>query len=159
MVLLEGDGAFAGAFAGAMRDLDIDEQKIQQVIDSMNRASQDLGGDGFRSGAHISPPAFGGSDRARELGDHHARAHRIVADTREGVTADLISFRDSTRQALVHVTDADQRTADDLTGKRAIAESMREVWQDSAGDRRNQESRNEHLSPGDAAPSADSRNG
>lgn len=153
MVLLEGDGAFAQA----MRDLNVDERKIQHVIDSMNRASQDLGGDSFRSGAHISPPSFGGSERAGELGSHHAKAHRIVADTLEGVTADLIAFRDNTKQALVYVTDADQRAADDLTGKRAIAEGMREVWQNSAADRLNQESRNEHLSPGDATPSAGTR--
>ena len=152
-MLLEGDGAFAQA----MRDLNVDEDKIQRVIDSMNLASKHLGGDSFRSGAHIGPAAFGGSEQAGELGSHHAKAHRIVADTLEGVTADLIAFRDSTRQALVHVKDADQRAADDLISKRAIAEDMREVWQNSAADRRNQESRGQHLSPGDATPATETR--
>lgn len=147
-MLLEGDGALVRA----MRDLNVDEDKVQRVIDSMDRASNHLGGDSFRSGAHIGSAAFGGSEQAAELGSHHAKAHRIVADTLEGVTADLIAFRDSTRQALVYVKDADQRAADDLTGKRAVAEDMREVWQSSAADRRNQESRSQHLSPGDATP-------
>lgn len=150
MVLIAGDGAFAQA----MRDLNVDEGRIEQVIATMNRASQELGGDRFRSGAHISARAFGGSESANELGSHHSLAHQIVSDTIEGVTQDLVSFRDSTKQALVYVKDADQQAADDLNSKRAIAESMREVWANSAGDRANQQSRNENLASGDSAPTA-----
>ncbi len=52
---------------GVLRDLNVEEDKVQKVIRALGTSSQDLG-DGSFADARIPQSSFGGSEVARELG-------------------------------------------------------------------------------------------
>ena len=146
----------AGMFAplvGVMRDLNVNEIKIQDVIRALTAGESDLMDNSFAS-ARIPTAAFGGSPAGHDLGSHHSRAQEVFTSTISGVTEDLTRFRDSVRQAVQLVDNADQSSADDLHRKREAAESMLAVWQNSAGDRAYDEARNnQDVTPSRSASS------
>jgi hypothetical protein len=140
-------GAFA-PLASVMRDLNVHEDKIQNVIRALNAGENDLSDNSFAE-ARISEGSFGGSPIGHDLGSHHSRAQQVFTGTIQGVTDDLVRFRDGVRQAVQLVNTADQSSADDLHRKREVAESLQAVWQNSSGDRAYDDARN-NQSPTDS---------
>jgi hypothetical protein len=132
---------------GVLRDLNVEEDKIQKVITALGDSSTDLADGSFES-ARIPSSAFGGSPRGLEFGDHHGKAQQVTSDTIRGMTTDLESFRDGVQNAVRLVRSADETSAEDLYRKREIADGLQRVWKHSAGDRANRDSRNEHLGGG-----------
>ena len=130
-----------------LRDLNVEEDKIQKVIDALGSSSVDLA-DGSFDHARIPAGVFGGSPLGHELGSHHGKAQQVIADTIAGVTTDLEHFRDGVRNAVRLVRSADEASADDLNRKREIVDGLQRVWTHSEGDRANRHSRNTHLGGG-----------
>lgn len=132
----------------AMRDLNVDEARIEAVVTALNGSGEDLDPNKFRTGTHIRPASFGGSPAASELGFHHDKVHQIISDTIDGVTADLQRFAAGAKQAVAYVMEADQQAADDMNRRRAIVDQLHAAASYSEGDERNRRSRHENL--GDA---------
>ena len=139
MLLIDG-------LVGVLRDLNVEEDKVQKVIRALGTSSQDLG-DGSFAGARIPESSFGGSPEAKELGYHHNRAQQVMQNTIDGMTKDLETFRDSVQTAARLVEDADQGAAGDLTRRMEVIAAMESVYTNSAGDRAYDESRNHPLPP------------
>ena len=133
-------GTFA-PLASVMRDLNVHEDKIRDVITALTAGETDLSDNSFAA-ARIPESSFGGSPTGLDLGSHHSRAQEVFTGTIKGVTDDLTRFRDGVRQAVQLVNTADQSSADDLQRKREVAESLEAVWQNSAGDRAYDTARN-----------------
>jgi hypothetical protein len=134
-------------FAAILRDLNLEEDKIQKVIESLGASSVDLG-DGSFENARIPGSAFGGSPRGHEFGDHHGKAQQVMTDTIRGVTTDLETFRDGVQNAVRLVRSADEASAEDFNRQREIADGLQRVWTHSEGDRANRHSRNTYLGGG-----------
>lgn len=141
---------FAGGVLGAvaaiqeiLRDLNVDEYEIQQVVRALTEKSSDLGDNSFHRTAKINPASFGGSETALALGNHHDRAYMVIDDTIRGMVRDLENFRDNVRNAVDLVTQADETAASDLDARRQrVADAMTHVVRNSAGDHANEEARN-----------------
>ena len=144
-----------GPMVQALQDLDVDPEGIRAVISALNANAHDLD-DGSFQRLHISPGVFGGSEAAAELGFHHSKAHQVVSDTIRGVVDDLTRFRDGVEQAVHLVNAADESNAADLQSKQSAVEVLVGSSAFSEGDRREQASRNEHLTPPDPAPATGS---
>jgi hypothetical protein len=132
---------------GVLRDLNVEEDKIQKVITALGDSSTDLA-DGSFENARIPASAFGGSPLGHQFGDHHGKAQAVISDTIHGMTTDLETFRDGVQRAVHLVRSADEASADDLYRKREIADGLQRVWKHSAGDQANRDSRNRHLGGG-----------
>ena len=143
----------------ALQDLDVDPEGIRAVIGALNANARELD-DGSFQRLHISPGVFGGSETAAELGFHHGKAHQIVSDTILGVVADLSRFRDGVERAVHLVNAADESNAADLQSKQTAVEVLVGASGFAEGDRREQASRNAHLTTpgptGGAAPATGS---
>ena len=140
----------SGVIAGLMRDLHVDEYRIQQVIRALDEESTDLGDQSFHRTAKINPAAFGGSETAQALGTHHDRAYKVIDDTIRGVVRDLETFRDNVRMAVQLVNSADETVARDMDVRRQrVADAMSQVAHNSAGDHANQDARNNQSGGGD----------
>jgi hypothetical protein len=150
---------YIGPVVQALQDLDVDPEGIRAVISALNANAHELD-DGSFQRLHISPGVFGGSGTAAELGFHHGKAHQIVSDTILGVVQDLTRFRDGVEQAVHLVNTADESNAADLQSKQTAVEVLVGSSGFSEGDRREQASRNEHLTApaptGAAAPATGS---
>ncbi len=129
---------------GVLRDLNVEEDKVQKVIRALGTSSQDLA-DGSFADARIPQSSFGGSEVAQELGYHHSRAQQVMQDTIDGMTKDLATFRDSVQTAARLVEDADQGAAGDLGRRMEVIATMQSVYTHSEGDRAYHESRNDPL--------------
>lgn len=144
-------GAAAAALAGVLRDLNLDEREIQNVIRALTTESADLGDNSFHRGAKVNPASFGGSETAQALGGHHDRAYMVIDETIRGMVRDLETFRDSVRTAVDLVTTADETAASDLEARRQrVVNVMTHVVRNSAGDQANQEARNNQPVGSDA---------
>lgn len=137
-------GPEMGPVVAALRDLDVDPEGIRAVIATLNDNAHDLD-DGSFQRLHVSSGVFGGSEAAAELGFHHAQAHQIVSDTILGVAQDLTRFRDGVEQAVHLVSAADESNAAALHSRQAAVDVLVGSARSSEGDRREHESRNEHL--------------
>ena len=136
-------GAAAAALEGVLRDLNLDEREIQNVIRALSTESADLGDNSFHHSAKVTPAAFGGSETAQALGGHHDRAYMVIDETIRGMVRDLETFRDSVRTAVELVTTADETAASDLDARRQrLVNLMTHVVRNSAGDQANNEARN-----------------
>lgn len=148
---------YNGSVVQALQDLDVDPEGIRAVIGVLNDNARDLDGGSFQR-LHVSPGVFGGSEAAAELGFHHVKAHQIVSDTILGVVDDLSRFRDGVEQAVRLVSAADESNAADLQSRQAAVEVLVGSARFTESARREQSSRNEHLSDlaGGAAPATGS---
>lgn len=128
----------------ALDDLVVDHEVIDRVKKELERSARELDGGSFQN-YRPSAAIFGGAESGAELGFHHGKAHQIVADTINGVIADLEAFRTNVVRATELLTEADDATAADFNRGAALltAASMN----DNA-DRANHQSRNENLAPG-----------
>ena len=144
---------YIGPVVQALQDLDVDPEGIRAVISALNANAHELD-DGSFQRLHISPGVFGGSETAAELGFHHGKAHQIVSDTILGVVEDLTRFRDGVEQAVHLVNTADESNAADLQSKQTAVEVLVGSSGFSEGDRREQASRNEHLTAPDPTGAA-----
>ena len=142
--------AAIGAITNVLRDLNVDEYRIRQVVAALNDESAELGDNSFHRSARINPASFGGTETAQALGNHHQRAYSVIDETIRGMVRDLEDFRDNVRNAVELVTRADETAAGDLEARRQrVADAMTYVVQNSAGDRAHNEARNSQLDGSD----------
>jgi hypothetical protein len=142
----------------ALQDLDVDPEGIRAVISALNTNAHELD-DGSFQRLHISPGVFGGSEAAAQLGYHHSKAQQIVSDTILGVVDDLTRFRDGVEQAVHLVNTADESNAADLQSKQTAVHVLVGSSRFAEGDRREQASRNAHLTASDPTGGAASATG
>ncbi len=106
------DAAAGGAAGGSDRDgLDLTIDAINRVITTINNQQEQITPVGFAFGALIYPTAFGGADRAPNLGTHYSRAHEVTWKTLEGIKQDLEDFQEACRQAMKEIESADDDAA------------------------------------------------
>ena len=142
--------AAIGAITNVLRDLNVDEYKIRQVVEALSEGSEELGDNSFHRNARISPASFGGTEAAQALGNHHQRAHMVIDETIRGMVRDLEAFRDNVRNAVELVSRADETAAGDLDARRQrVADAMTYVVQNSAADQAHNEARNNQLGGSD----------
>lgn len=128
----------------ALDDLIVDHEVIEKVKKELERSARELDGGSFQK-FRPSATIFGGAESGAELGFHHGKAHQVVADTINGVIADLEEFRTNVVRATELLTEADDATAADFNRGAALltAASMT-----NNADRANQQARNQNLAPG-----------
>lgn len=93
---------------------------------------------------NLPPSVFGGSEAGTELGFHHGRAHRVIADTLAGVTADMRDFRDGVAKAEVMLEDADTGAQSDFTRREQAVAQLEDANRWFASDHTYRQARNEH---------------
>lgn len=95
--------------------------------------------------------SFGDTSAAANLGYHHSKAHQVMTDTLQGVLEDLARFRTGIvkAEALIGQADEDSAVSFNKKAERAAA-VLTASSSHSHGDRRNHDSRNEHLPSGGA---------
>lgn len=133
----DGGAPSAGGF-------DLTPDVVLQIANDLNLTSDELDRGGFAR-LHVAESVFGGSTQGRTLGLEHGLAHRVAADTVQGVVSDLRAFSDGIRGAVHLATRADEQSAVDLK-KLAGAGPLQ-----FQADRRNEESRLQNLPPAGSA--------
>jgi hypothetical protein len=123
-----------GGFARSLETI-IDELVVEVVKDKLLTSAEELDGGRFQN-LSVSETVFGGSPQGGELGFHHRRAHDVIAETLEGVVADLRDFREGLAQAEQMLETADTGTASDFDLRRAAVESLHEANRRFDGDER-----------------------
>lgn len=90
--------------------------ELDRVKAELNRSADKLDSGEFQN-LRVAESTFGASPRGLELGSHHVRAHTVIAETLEGVIADLRDFRDGVERAEQMLTAADEGAAADLRSR------------------------------------------
>jgi hypothetical protein len=134
-----------GGATEAARGLDLADQKIQEVIESIQAELDDLDPTEFENNGHISAVSFGGGDRAPEIALHHTRAHGVTADTLNGVLEDLRTFRQACSDARQLIADTDQDTADQLQRTQGAVEALTTASWTNQGEDSNRQAQQDHM--------------
>jgi len=109
---------------GLIRALEtvVEPDKLAVVKDQLEHQANALDRMHFAN-LRVSEAAFGGSPEGGRLGFHHGRAHQVIAETIEGVVADIRDFRDGVIRAETMIQDVDAGAEADLGSvKAAVAE-------------------------------------
>lgn len=133
-------GGLIGQMAGALRDLNVDEDAIAKVVGKLQAVADDVERSGFHDVA-LPGSAFGGSPRGHQVAAHHSAAYHVVAETIEGVVKDLQDFGAGVTRAVGLVTQADGVSAADLKAQAAAVEVLTYEAQHRDGDRRHDQAR------------------
>lgn len=136
---------YLSGLATAMQALAVDQTNIDRVLRAL-RDCTDGGWDAqFAAEAAIAVPSFGGGDHAPVLGQHHDRAHQVMAETVAGIVADLTAFAEGVHQAARFISDADESTAASLRQKQDAVEMMDDAWVTSEADAAYDRARNDQT--------------
>jgi hypothetical protein len=137
-----------GDFARGLETV-YEPEVVADVKKRLHEAAAELGGGSFRN-VRVSESVFGASPAGSELGSAHGSAHRVIADTIEGVVVDLRDFQAGVEQAEQMLVTADDGAASDLNSKAAVT-GLLAANRHFAADAYNQRSRNENLAGGEDA--------
>lgn len=132
--------------------LELHDDVLQELVQLLQASTDDLDGSTYGN-LNLTPAAFGGSDKAGDLGSHHTRAHRVIAKTLIGVAEDLAKFSTATQKAAELVTDTDNSAATDMTRRAQAASVLVTASGYSSGDKQYNNARNDPTVNTDAGSS------
>lgn len=127
------------ADAETLEGLKLVEEKINDVITTINKELDQFDPDIFQKDGEIKPQSFGDTDRAPLLALHHRRAHQVTAETLVGVRKDLVAFRQACRDARAFVEQADQDAAVEVALTQRAVERLDQGSSTSHGESANQQ--------------------
>lgn len=136
--------AYLDGFVRALETV-LDEAAVAAIKKKLDANAEALGKREFQT-MNISETAFGGSPKGGQLGAHHSRAHRVIAETLDGVIKDMQDFRDGVDQAKKLLDEADTVAGDTLSQRRAAVEQLEDANRWFAGDHKYHEARNKQES-------------
>lgn len=116
-------GGLIGGVAGALRDLQVDEDAVADVVARLEAVADDVSRSGFHD-VDLPGGAFGGSHRGQALGLHHQAAYNVVAETLRGIVQDLADFGAGVTRAVELVKSADETSAADLQRQAVAVETL-----------------------------------
>lgn len=137
---------------GGGGDIDIDIDALAKLKTALSQAAEELETERF-SNVRLDDGAFGGCPAGTELGAEHRAAHAIIADTLQGVVADLWGYRDGVEQFEAGMRSADDTAAADMGSREAAVEEL------STTVTRNHGHSSHHTSQGDRLPPGSGRDG
>lgn len=110
---------------GLIRALEtvVDPDELAVVKEELERNANALDRGHFQD-LSVSESAFGGSPEGMRLGVHHSRAHEVIAETIDGVVADIRDFREGVVRAESLIHEADSGAGADLGKKQAAVAEL-----------------------------------
>jgi hypothetical protein len=134
---------------GGDATIDIDPRALEKLKQALTSAARVLETDRFAD-VELADDAFGASPSAQTLGAEHRTAHRIIADTIQGVVTDLWGYRDGVEQFEAGMGTADDTAAEDLRAREVAVDALVTSSGSNHGESRYRHSQVDHL-PSDAA--------
>lgn len=120
----------------------VETDKIEAVKSELLRNANKLDRGHFQN-LRVSESVFGGSPAGGRLGGHHGRAHQVIAETIDGVIADMRDFREGVVKAETMIKDADAGAEADLSKKQAAVAELEGANKWFEGDQKYHEARND----------------
>ena len=131
---------------GGSDDIEIDPVALEKLKSVLSQSAEDLESGRF-SDIDLDESAFGGCPSGQELGAEHRTAHAIIADTIQGVVADLWGYREGVEQFAAGMGTADDTAATDLQARQAAVEVLAASAESNHGESRYHNSQVNHLPP------------
>lgn len=141
---------------GGDGDIHIDPAALEKLKAALRLAAERLESDRF-SDVHLDEGAFGGCPSGTELGAEHRTAHKIIADTIQGVVTDLWGYRDGVEQFEAGMGTADDTAAADFKAREAGVEALASSATSNHGESRYHNSQVNNLPPGAGSGGAGDR--
>ncbi len=129
---------------GGDAGIDIDPHALAKLKQALTSAAKVLETDRFAD-VDLAENAFGGSPSAQTLGAEHRTAHQIIAETIQGVVADLWGYRDGVEQFEAGMGTADATAAEDLRAREAAVDALVTSSGSNHGESRYRDSQVNHL--------------
>lgn len=131
---------------GGGGEIDIDPQALAKLKRALTEAAKVLETDRFAD-VDLADNAFGASPSGQTLGAEHRTAHRIIADTIQGVVTDLWGYRDGVEQFEAGMGTADDTAAADLRARENAVDALVTSAGSNHGESRYHDSQVNHLPP------------
>lgn len=129
-------------FIRAFNETVHEPDKVEAVKEKLLRNANKLDSGKFQD-LSVAESVFGASPEGTELGFHHGRAHQVIAETINGVIADMRDFREGVVRAEAMLKDADAGAEADLGRKQAAVAELEDANRWFEGDSKYHQARNQ----------------